>query len=386
MFQIKNNTISINKTMKLSPKQLRRLENLSEPKQKDYLWSILGKKINVKHKKPADIGKYDKLAEKQPNHFKRKFEAMLDNGCDVNHSPIIRTKNSCWVGVEIECYIEHGDHSCDYCNSDGDQICGYCDGDGYLYATDCHGGEHRVDCDHCDGNGYATCDVCGGTREGGYFEEIRQALRREKITNCSVRSDGSLDDGGLEVCLLFDASKGFEKLEKVCKILNNMRATVNEDCGLHVHIDHRNDSESKTTFIGRGMGKFLPILSKLVPESRRNTTYCRLQASATERYSAINMSSYRKHNTIEYRLHSGTTNAEKIKNWIELLLALEKTAKGLHQISTADTLFKLSQINDVTTLDRLFDLIDVSPEIKEFYKQRYEKFNPVSDETEAEAA
>ena len=44
-----------------------------------------------------------------------------------------------------------------------------------------------------------------------------------------------------------------------------------------------------------------------------------------DRYYMINGTALKKYKTIEVRLHSGTTNFNKIKNWVELLKGIVKS-------------------------------------------------------------
>lgn len=80
-----------------------------------------------------------------------------------------------------------------------------------------------------------------------------------------------------------------------------------------------------------------------MPESRRynNNSYCHSIALALNadivdkfkddvftayrhyictRYAKVNLESYVRHNTIEFRQHSGTTDAEKITNWVVFMV------------------------------------------------------------------
>jgi hypothetical protein len=64
----------------------------------------------------------------------------------------------------------------------------------------------------------------------------------------------------------------------------------------------------------------------MVPPSRLNNTYCKLSASGYtgNRYHAINKTALKLFGTIEVRLHSGTTDFNKIANWCELLYSISR--------------------------------------------------------------
>ncbi len=117
-------------------------------------------------------------------------------------------------------------------------------------------------------------------------------------------------------------------VSKVCKVLNSTEvdAYVNNSCGLHVHLDMRN-RDVKTCY--EKLYKVLPILTAMVPANRTKSDhgrrYCAVNTNPNynpndnNRYQAINSYAYHTHRTLELRLHSGSTNARKINNFINLL-------------------------------------------------------------------
>lgn len=98
---------------------------------------------------------------------------------------------------------------------------------------------------------------------------------------------------------------------------------VNSSCGLHVHLDMRNRNYGKS--FGR-LFTALPLLASMVPRSRRSNSYCKINTDKdgwknprSDRYLALNPTSYERHRTLEVRLHSATANANKVINWVRLL-------------------------------------------------------------------
>jgi hypothetical protein len=85
----------------------------------------------------------------------------------------------------------------------------------------------------------------------------------------------------------------------------------------------------RTAAIARGkkLEKVLPLMLKMVSESRRNNQFCRPVMSNMR--TAINLASLRKHGTIEVRLHQGSTNFEKISNWIDFLYYTSRAKKAV---------------------------------------------------------
>lgn len=374
MIKFSGKSVTLNKSCELTPRQLHKLKSLETSEQSEYLLSLLGykRRVSVNGKVSGDV---DPLARKSKNSVLRRFRQLLDNGSDAEHKPLIRTKTSQWVGVEIECLFERRDEDedCDYCGGSGNAHCYNCDGEGRITLEDSNGNEYRVRCAECDGEGSRECSECdGGSSDNSSLQnKIRDALTRAKITNCSVRSDGSLSGSGMtgvEVTVLFDASHGFSKIQRVCKILNDMGASVNTTCGLHVHLDMHGKTRSESHAIGHTkLGRCLPVLAKLVPESRRANTYCKLEVSESGsddcRYYAVNMTALSKHDTIEVRLHSGTTDPLKIESWVRLLLAIVNTPKTFS--------------SPVKSLARLARLTGIDDSLLEYFSKRLLKFNGV---------
>lgn len=369
MFKITGKKLSLESQIKLSPKQLRRLHNLDcERAKTDYVLSILGRRERVHHTKSSQGT--DKLANKRSGAVLRRLEERLVNDAHANHTPMVRSKNSQWVGVEIECYIKDfntdDDEHCEYCEGSGTAACSNCEGNGYLYLRDDNGNEYEVVCGQCNGDGHHECGECDGlsSSNSSDLSSLRDQLKKAQVANCSVRTDGSLSSGGLEVCILFDASKGFKKLEKLCKVLADNGATVDSSCGLHVHLDYHGFSKTQVLAIGRHFEKFLPVLSQLVPASRRSNNYCKLKACDSDRYSAINLTAFSKHKTIEVRLHSGTTSFEKIKNWVELLICIKNRYD------------RKRPFTGVNNFQRFMDVLALPPHLTAYYDKRLQKFNP----------
>lgn len=172
-----------------------------------------------------------------------------------------------------------------------------------------------------------------------------------------ISGDGSIEhkhnEEGTEfkVCVRRDEVR--EVLPKIMETLKTMGARVNKSCGLHVHLDQRNNEEPDKAF--QRLVRSLGLLYTVVPESRRRNKYCKRNrhadfAAATrgERYKAINASAFSRHRTIEVRLFGGTLESTKIINWIEVLLAIaygETVMRCPKTFDTAMRYWKFSEEN-----------------------------------------
>ena len=213
--------------------------------------------------------------------------------------------------------------------------------------------------------------------------EIARALQAEGInaagesynhritTWWKVITDSSC---GLEVVSpILSGEQGLNELKKVCEVLTRIGCQVDRRCGLHVHIGANRLGVAKVkSVVKRWLGNETN-LDSIQPRSRRGRSnmYCEPLSDTirTEfidrcstldelaniqhtRYSKLNLQSYRRHKTIEFRHHSGSTDATKITNWVKFLLDFCTTATP--ETATA------------TEFENLF----ANNNIAQFYRQR----------------
>lgn len=147
--------------------------------------------------------------------------------------------------------------------------------------------------------------------------------------------------GGFEVVSpVLEGETGLETLRTAAHALADAGATANRSCGLHVHIDaHGMTVENIRTIVCR-YASFEEEIDAFMPPSRRGNTngYCysvrqvaeneafrsartvaQLATAQRSRYFKVNLQAFRRHGTIEFRQHSGSVNATKICNWVQLL-------------------------------------------------------------------
>jgi hypothetical protein len=222
--------------------------------------------------------------------------------------------------------------------------------------------------------------------EGGTFLELQQAKNLRKIferkvpltdakhVGVEIEFVSKLDKYDLAkelqaenvqdfVCLVDDGSirkvPGFEYaheltiiapeamihlvLQRALKAINkNGSSRVGGRCGLHVHLDMRHRDRS---VVYHNLFKAQRILYAMNPRSRldgidsngiKDTVYSKKVewedfdtawaalngGTSNSRYNGINLLALNKHQTIEIRIHSGSTNFEKISNWVKILTTI----------------------------------------------------------------
>lgn len=224
-------------------------------------------------------------------------------------------------------------------------------------------------------------------------------------------SDSSItpDNGGTGMELVSPklyGEAGLEEIRTVCAVLERLGMRVNKTTGLHVHHDAADLATPEIKRIFKLYTKFEDVFDSLMPESRRKgnqfclpmTTYCYAvtggyvekvnaamkkidqchntqdlaRAYANTRYMKLNLQSYFRHGSLEFRQHSGTVEAAKIVNWVRLTQTFVEEARRL----AVRTLDALSMAGLDRRFIRLFDAIHLDPQndLRGFYRERQKHF------------
>jgi hypothetical protein len=143
-------------------------------------------------------------------------------------------------------------------------------------------------------------------------------------------------------------------LARVLKAINeNGGSQVSKKCGLHVHLDMRH-RDRKLCFYN--LQKSQKLMYAMNPRSRVDGTQADGKVDGTvyskpitiddvdeaintfsassNRYNGINVLALSKHQTIEIRIHSGSTNFEKISNWVKILTSIVNKQEKTEQAHT----------------------------------------------------
>ncbi|MCX6145721.1 MAG: amidoligase family protein [Candidatus Kapabacteria bacterium] len=167
-----------------------------------------------------------------------------------------------------------------------------------------------------------------------------------------IVSDGSISgENAFEIVSPpLQGADGLEQLNKVCNVLKRLRAKINKTCGLHIHLDASDLQLNDWKNITYNYAKLENTIDSFMPISRRenNNTYCKSMKRADletkinnsrtleqladtmtnrNRYYKLNFESFWRHRTIEFRQHSGSTEFEKISNWINFVSKLVHFSK-----------------------------------------------------------
>ena len=215
----------------------------------------------------------------------------------------------------------------------------------------------------------------------GYTHQVMSSWKI--VTDGSVTGTGTGRGTGLElVSPILKGEEGLVQLEKALNALDAAGAKVNTTCGLHVHIDTNGmDSTQRKNFFNSYV-RNQDLMDRLVSRSRRNNSYAnRYDARNIEayadaagtgrggngRYFTVNTCSLPKYGTLEFRQHQGTLNGKKAVAWVQMLLAIAKTAS----VSTLET----EGLNTYSTVAEFLDAHGVDETTKAFLLRRETQLN-----------
>jgi hypothetical protein len=165
----------------------------------------------------------------------------------------------------------------------------------------------------------------------------------------SVKYDLSVRGSGHElVSPPLRGEDGIDSVRKACRWLRENGARVDSSCGLHIHHEVNDLGARGICRVVRTYADHQDLLNWLVSSSRRSPhhTYARPLTSsdasfierhngtqASTRYLAVNVYSFARHGTLEFRQHQGTLNAQKIEAWIRLGQGLCDSAADQRRVS-----------------------------------------------------
>lgn len=183
------------------------------------------------------------------------------------------------------------------------------------------------------------------------FEGYNHSIRNHwKFTSySSIIGDNSYE----MVSPVLSGNGGLKELKDACKALRLSKAKINKSCGVHVHLDVNDYTVDNMKTLLKNWYLLEKQLDKIMPVSRRgnNNRYCKgfsvvysskasffssidscntineMARFFNDRYFKLNLQSYLRYGTVEFRHHSGTTKYTKIKNWLLICSRLVEFSK-----------------------------------------------------------
>lgn len=212
-----------------------------------------------------------------------------------------------------------------------------------------------------------------------------------------VKTDGSINgtEGFEVVSPVLEGEAGLSEVRKVCAVLNSLDAKVNSSCGFHVHHDASGWGVQEFRNLFKRFVKFEGALDMLQPSNRRadQNAYilsvanrarpelidsCRSVRQLSDlfgnrRYFKLNLQSFFRSGTVEFRHHSGTTDADKIVNYIRLTAAMVKDARD-HVAIKAFTQPTDSKKALSVMLAGMVRRNNLTPQVAKYYEERHNHF------------
>lgn len=194
------------------------------------------------------------------------------------------------------------------------------------------------------------------------------------VSDSSIRGENPIEC----VSPVLTGKDGMKSLENCCKALNEANAQVNISTGLHVHIGAQNLSDEAYVNVFKNYQKLECVIDTFMANSRRanNSQWCKSIQNMDfstciskadvcitmngNRYYKVNSCSYSRHRTIEFRQHQGSTDFEKISNWVNFCAKLVLWSR------------KNVLESEITSIDNIPFL---TKKEKTFFKQRAEILN-----------
>lgn len=168
--------------------------------------------------------------------------------------------------------------------------------------------------------------------------------------NWKIVPDGSVPDGFEVVSPILSGEDGLTAVRTVARALLAAGAKVDKRCGLHVHVDARDLSGADLVSVVKRYAAHESQIDAFMPVSRRlnNNQFCRSMCDWAENYSSprraswtptrlaeemdcryykVNLQSFVRHGSVEFRQHSGTIDSRKMENWIQFCLNFVEHSK-----------------------------------------------------------
>lgn len=170
------------------------------------------------------------------------------------------------------------------------------------------------------------------------------------VSHWKTVTDASVPNGFELVSPPLIGKDGLAEVEKVLTAITAAGARVDRRCGFHVHVEAADMSVEDIVRVATRYRKYERKIDAIMPASRRGNSndFCQsmdvffnyystaiarsnsprqLANNCDNRYFKVNVAAWSRYKTIEFRHHSGTTNATKAVNWIVFCVTLVESTK-----------------------------------------------------------
>ena len=174
----------------------------------------------------------------------------------------------------------------------------------------------------------------------------------------NVKSDGSLREGGVEFVTkkLFgkDLSMALDELDEYLTANTVPNSTPSDRCSIHIHLDVTDLNKNEYARLLIDYAVFENVLFNYCGVHRKENLYClpfaksddfkrtlshiltsvskdmdfRKYVNGFPKYSALNLKATSTYGSLEFRLHGGTYDMMRVKEWINIIMCLKKNCRG----------------------------------------------------------
>lgn len=231
---------------------------------------------------------------------------------------------------------------------------------------------------------------------------IRAGYSGNDYTKFQIKHDGSIQgSNGFEVVSpILEGEAGIATIRKVCEIITALGAQVNQSTGFHIHHNVSNWGIKEFRNLFKRFVKFEAGMDSIQPKSRRNqanryvgSLYGSMTNTSVEsqavlfgdiekaktvrqlgqvfstRYLKLNLQSFFRMGSVEFRHHSGTTDADKVENYIRLTYGMVADAQDHTAVKAFKEQFTAKVALD-TMLAGMVRRARITPALADFYKAR----------------
>lgn len=218
-------------------------------------------------------------------------------------------------------------------------------------------------------------------------EHYNHSTRRtwKVVTDSSVTSPRGQRGGTEVVSPILKGIEGFKQVATVLEALKNAGGKVDRSCGIHVHIDANDFTVDDIKKICYTYERYNDVIDNLQPKSRRenqnifcgrfeDTKWMQIENATTiyemtsgSRYYNVNLTSYMRHGTVEFRQSASSLEAAKVLSWIQLILTLVDVARATRKVEKQGK-------KDLSTMLRKCRRYGMDSWVAEYLTNRYNHF------------
>jgi hypothetical protein len=231
---------------------------------------------------------------------------------------------------------------------------------------------------------------------------VRTHYSGNDYTKFQIKHDGSIQVTNVfeMVSPILEGEAGIATIRKACEIITALGAQVNQSTGFHVHHNVSSWGIQEFRNLFKRFVKFEAGMDSIQPASRRNQanryigslygsmtntsvesqkvlfadidgarTVRKLGQVFSTRYLKLNLQSFFRQGSVEFRHHSGTTDADKVENYIRLTFGMIADAEDHVAVKAFKEQFTAKVALD-TMLAGMVRRARITPALAQYYKAR----------------